>query len=682
MSDVLAPLNDLLKGHTRKNDKTLIIWTPELQKSFEAAKTLFSTFTLLHFPDFNSTFYLTADSSNMAVGAVLEQLNSNGEREPLGYFSTKLNEAQQRWPTYDRELYALYTAAIHFEYLIQGSDLVLVTDHKPLTHMFTQLKTCKLQRRSSQIDYLAQFTNKIVHISGVDNIISDALSRPQEIEAIEVIDLSSEKIAEAQLLDAECKEIRQNGHRDQKFENVTCGNGGILLCSPHRGRLRPYLPVSLRLAAYRQIHNLSHPGRKATVRMVQDRYYWPGSRKDIQNWVRTCPACQKSKIGRHTTSELGKFPPSDRFQHVHIDIAVLSESQGYSYIVSMIDRTTRWIEAVPIADMKASTVAKAFVNQWVSRFGTPLYLTSDRGAQFKSKLFEECMDLLGTWNFRTTSYNPKANGAVERVHRTLKTALMCHGRNWMEHLPAVLLGIRSAPRDENGISCAEMVYGTCLRLPGEFFENAHAVTDTEEYVKNLRNAFRLVRPAPFLGRKKQHIFVHPDLSTCERVYVRVDRVRQPLEQPYEGPYRVVKRTKKYFTLLMNGKEDSVCIDRLKPAYCENNNDDAQSTTAKNIVTNSQVKIPKLDISRDELKIITTDNTLFNRNKIVIPIPPSPVPLEQIVHPDISPTLSLQTNPDSEPRDHRTRSKKKITFSDVPIRTSRVGRQIRIPSRYR
>ncbi|VDN96356.1 unnamed protein product [Rodentolepis nana] len=59
-----------------------------------------------------------------------------------------------------------------------------------------------------------------------------------------------------------------------------------------------------------------------------------------------------------------------------------------------------------------------------------------------------------------------------------------------------------------------------------------------------------------------------DLSTCPFVFVRVDSEKRPLQPPYEGPYKVLKRKPKYFILDRNGNKDSVSIDRLKPAYLE------------------------------------------------------------------------------------------------------------------
>jgi hypothetical protein len=67
-----------------------------------------------------------------------------------------------------------------------------------------------------------------------------------------------------------------------------------------------------------------------------------------------------------------------------------------------------------------------------------------------------------------TAYHPQSNGMVELLHRCLKEALKARlaAANWPEHLPWVLLGIRAAPRDDSGVSAAEMVYGAPLCLPG------------------------------------------------------------------------------------------------------------------------------------------------------------------------------------------------------------------------
>lgn len=82
----------------------------------------------------------------------------------------------------------------------------------------------------------------------------------------------------------------------------------------------------------------------------------------------------------------------------------------------MIDRFTRWIEFIPMPDISADTVAHTFVREWISRYGVPRYVTSDRGTQFTSELHQKLISLLGAKHITTTAYHPQANGVSnERI---------------------------------------------------------------------------------------------------------------------------------------------------------------------------------------------------------------------------------------------------------------------------
>ena len=158
-------------------------------------------------------------------------------------------------------------------------------------------------------------------------------------------------------------------------------------------------------------------------------------------------------------------------------VGPLPPSNGYSYLLTVVDRFTRWPEAIPLKDTTD--------------------LTSDRGPQFTSQLWQAVAQLLGTRIHLTTAYHPQANGLVERFHRHLKSALRARltGPNWTRELPWVLLGIRTAPKEDFGCSSVELVYGVPLTVPGDFITE-HGTSAEGFQRQRLRDQVRLLAPIP------------------------------------------------------------------------------------------------------------------------------------------------------------------------------------------
>jgi len=131
----------------------------------------------------------------------------------------------------------------------------------------------------------------------------------------------------------------------------------------------------------------------------------------------------------------------------------------------------------------------------------------------------------------------------------------------------VLLGIRTALKEDLHCTAAELVYGMTLRLPREFFTSAQNNIDPSSYVSTLKSSMQGLQAMPTRPSQRT-VYVHPALSTCTHVFIRHDAARKPLQQPYNGPYKVLRREDKHFVVDINGRHDTVSLDRLKPAHKE------------------------------------------------------------------------------------------------------------------
>ena len=124
---------------------------------------------------------------------------------------------------------------------------------------------------------------------------------------------------------------------------------------------------------------------------------------------------------------------------------------------------------------------------WVARFGAPRLITTDQGSQFEAQLFNTLTKLVGSKHCRITAYHPESNGIIERWHRSLKTALICHSETqWTDTLPVVLLGLRTCLKEDLGTSVAELVYGTTLKVPDEFFSSEEMPSNPRIFVEDFR----------------------------------------------------------------------------------------------------------------------------------------------------------------------------------------------------
>ena len=169
----LAPLNNLLtaanEGHTRLSPKSNfdLKWNKNAESAFSESKQILANATLLVHPDSTAQINITCDASDVAVGGVLQQF-LNGMWQPLSFLSKKLNPAETRYSTFDRELLAVYATIKHFRHNLEGRNFFVNTDHKPLTFVMSSVTERASLRQTRHLAFIAEFTTAVTTISVCD----------------------------------------------------------------------------------------------------------------------------------------------------------------------------------------------------------------------------------------------------------------------------------------------------------------------------------------------------------------------------------------------------------------------------------------------------------------------------------------------------------------------------------
>ncbi|CAH8622666.1 unnamed protein product [Dicrocoelium dendriticum] len=218
-ADLLSPLTDLLRG--RKNGNVELM--PAATEAFTACKEALAEAVMLHHFDPTAPLSVAVDASDTANGALLQQ-STEGCWKPLAFYSRRLQPAKVKCSVFSRELLAVYSTVRHFRHVLEGQN----------------------------------------------NVVADALSRVSVIHtAGQAIDLSA--MTTAQLNDTDCQKVKQDSSL-RITPHPLPSSDGTILCGTSTGRPRPIVPKTFRRLVLDTLHNIAHPGIRATIKLISERY--------------------------------------------------------------------------------------------------------------------------------------------------------------------------------------------------------------------------------------------------------------------------------------------------------------------------------------------------------------------------------------------------------------------------
>ena len=348
------------------------------------------------------------------------------------------------------------------------------------------------------------------------------------------------------------------------------------------------MPKSLQkevLALCHDAKTSGHLGRDKTLARLRKSFHWYHMNQDCSIYVFSCATCSlNKKASRRARAAQGKYHAGFPMERVHLDVLgpFTTSASGNTYILTMIDQFTKWVECAPIPAQSADIIAHKFLVHFVTTFGCPLEVHSDQGQNFTSNLFKAFCHAMGIAKTRTTPYRPCSNGQIERQHRTIMQMVRCllqkDIRTWDEDLPFITMALHSMVHKATGYSANQMMLGREVILPQDLIMNplVPAEISPDEWVQKLREKMSRIhhemRKRFEIGLERQKKLY--DLRIHERIYHEGDLVylrehttkkgESPKLRPmWKGPYLVVESSPPLYKVKTRKREVVMHHDNLK-----------------------------------------------------------------------------------------------------------------------
>jgi transposase InsO family protein len=427
-----------------EKSKSKLKWdqVPEAAEAFRKTKELIAMRAKLFFYREDAPIFLLTDASDYGIGAYLYQI-IDGIECPVAFVSKSLSGPQLRWPTIQKEAYAVYYSITHLEYLLRDRTFCLMTDHANLVYINKSVNAMVQRWKMA----LGSYDFVVKHIQGIRNIVADFLSRLVDNQML--LDIQKES-------DPEVKKemILSLLHHDMKIPDDA------------------YVKI-------KAVHNdiSGHSGVEVTMNRLGRAYEpWLYMRTHVRHFVQTCPACQKMSyvkiVIKSKPYTVATYAPMVR---LNIDfVGPINTDDETGYILVIIDTFSKWVELYACDTATAKEAAHCLF-QHFGRYGAPAQILSDNGSHFVNEMIKEFLEQVGVEHRLTIAYSKEENAMVERANKEVNRHVrhICFDRrtksDWRNTLPLAQRIINSHFSERTKISPAHILFGQAVDLDRGIF---------------------------------------------------------------------------------------------------------------------------------------------------------------------------------------------------------------------
>lgn len=322
-----------------------------------------------------------------------------------------------------------------------------------------------------------------------------------------------------------------------------------------------------------------HTGMKRTMSKLKEMYYWKSMKKDIANYIASCDLCQRNKINRRTRMPMVITTTARKTgERWALDIVgpLPRTIDDYEYILTCQDDLSRYIVAVPLKNQETETIARAFTDHIILKFGCPLSILTDNGANFIAQLMKRVCKLLHIKAIQTTPYHPESNGALERSHRALKEYLRSYVNknlnDWNNYIQFAVFSYNTTPHSSTKFTPHELIFGQKAEIPSALVKKPDTIYNYDDFVSEfkykMQSSHELAREnllnSKQISKRQFDKSTNPISFQVGDLVLIENHTNKKLGSRFDGPYLVTEIISDTNTRLkIKNKEKVVHNNRLK-----------------------------------------------------------------------------------------------------------------------